>query len=196
VAPRDSVIRKTIRIGAQCVGRACAVTRLIVVEPLLRTLVRYIPGAATWHARVQDKIRPRDWIARVIGENPIECPVSECRIQHWVLEVTETLAPAEWHVPNTAERNALRFVMVVQLMNERFIDVPVIQPMIRFKSLGESVGKHPGEIALAVGLQPLLELQGKCIVTVISPLSQVVCDVPELRIRPEQIKRTGLSAPT
>jgi catechol 2,3-dioxygenase-like lactoylglutathione lyase family enzyme len=152
-------IREAIRIGVEGVGSAGGVARFVVVEPLQGILVCHRPRTASRNVRVQYQVWPSHGISGAVRENPVERPVADQATQDSVVHGGSIRAAvAEGQIPNTAEGDGLRLVLVVQFVENRRVDVPVVLPVVGFERFRKCVREHPREVAFALGAQTLLKL--------------------------------------
>src|SRR5262249_32764663 len=92
---------------------------------------------------------------------------------------------------HAVDGESVGFVVVVQLANGRLRGVPVVQAMVLFVSLSESIRDGPGQDAspaIAVAKRTLFDLDLKRVGAVLALLNQVVRNVPiKYRERPQQV---------
>jgi hypothetical protein len=93
-------------------------------------------------------------------------------LRHRIGHVEELPAAADREFPDAGEREVIRLVLVVQFVDERLVDVPIVQAMVLLETFREGVGENPGEEAGSTRVEgALLDLYLERIVLVAAPLA-------------------------
>src|SRR5262249_58529759 len=100
----------------------------------------------------------------------------------------EATVPTEGQIPDPVEREILSLVGVVQLIDRQFRCVPVIQAVILFIGFRKGVGQSEEQDAgVPTADHSLLDLELESVGSVVPGLNQIVGDVAENRVWPEQV---------
>jgi hypothetical protein len=118
---------------------------------MVLVLLRGVPIAAG-----VDKIRPANRVPRSVSKNPVKTPISDNRAAHWMGEKSTALT--ERQVPHAMESKRVRFVCIIQFVDQGLCCIPIVQ-------------------------------------TVILLMNQVIRDVREDGVGPQQITSTGGLSP-